>query len=59
MNEQIFVGTHPLADGPSRLITVELNTVVVKRSIALKDLVAVGIKNFKLPYCLIVLGLGS
>jgi hypothetical protein len=59
MNEQILVGIQPLADGLGWFIAVELNTVIIKRSIVLKDLVAVGVKNFKLLYSLVVRGLGS
>jgi hypothetical protein len=54
-----LVGIQPLADGLGRFLAVELDTVIIKRSITLKDLVAVGVENFKLSYSLVMLGLGS
>jgi hypothetical protein len=58
VNELISVRIQPLADGLGRFLSVELETVVIKRSVTLKDLVTVGVKDFKLLYSLVVLGLG-
>jgi hypothetical protein len=59
MEKQVLVRVQPLADGLGQFLSVELDAVIIEGLIMLKNLVAVGIKNFKLLNSLIVLGMGT
>jgi hypothetical protein len=59
VNEQIAVRVQPLANRLGWFLSVQLDSVVVKRLVMLKDLVSVGIKSFKLTDSSIMFCLGA